>query len=670
MAGSLFLSIRSRLARELCPRAIPLMREWAEENIVIPDGPYKGEPFRCDVQPFSRLFFDAVDTGRWDRIAATGPTQTGKSLICYVIPIAYHVFAVQETAVAGVPSLDMVADKWSEDLLPAIEASPQLRDLLPLNGEGARGGRVKARVRFRNGATLRFMTGGGRDKSRAAFTARVLAVTEVDGLDEAGTTSRETDKVGQMEGRLRAYLKTGTRTYLECTVSTVTGRIWQEYINGTQSRISLPCPHCRAWVTPEREHLLGWQAAQSELEAREEAAWSCPVCTGLWTEEQRYQANLRGVLVHRGQEVTPEGQVVGPAPQTRTLGFRWTAVNNHFATAGDVAADEWNARRSPHRDNAEKKLRQFVHTIPWEPPEVDLTPLDPEKLISRVTTLKRGAVPSDCIGVTVGVDTGKRMLHWVAMGIREQGGAAILDYNHHRVESDRLGVYQALVSALKELQAYFQDGWHSEAGERWMPSQVWIDSGYAEHTDAVYDFCQAANVGCVPGAEVYRPCKGHGEGQPQTTRYHSPTEATDEVPHIGREYHFSLLPRARAFLVHINADAWKSALHQGMTMPPEEPRAVTLFASASFREHDEFARQITAEKQREKFIENRGTIYVWERHDRQNHYLDASYVAMTAGEFVWSFRQAQKTKTMQRQAETRKAFQTPDGRPYLVTERK
>jgi phage terminase large subunit GpA-like protein len=645
------------------------MQQWAESNIVIPDGPYKGERFRCDIQPFSRLFFGAVDTGLWERIAATGPTQTGKSLICHVIPLTYHLFAVGETSVAGITSLDMVADKWSEDILPVIEASPKLRELLPVTGEGGRGGRVKARVRFRNGSTLRFLTGGGKDKSRAGFTARILAITEVDGMDESGTTSRETDKVGQMEGRLRAYLKTGTRTYLECTVSTRSGRIWLEYINGTESRIALPCPHCHTHVTPEREHLLGWQDAQTELEAREAAAWSCPACAALWSEEERYQANLRGVLVHRGQEVTPEGQVVGPIPQTRTLGFRWTAVNNHFATAGDVAADEWNARRSPHRDNAEKKLRQFVHAIPWDPPEVDLTPLDPEKLISRVTTLKRGVVPADCIGVMVGVDTGKRMLHWVVMAVRERGGAAIIDYNHHRVESDRLGIVQGLIAAFKQLHAYFSAGWRSETGQPWAPSQVWIDSGYADHTDAVYEFCQWANAGGTPGSELYRPSKGHGEGQPQTTRYHAPSDTTEDVPLIGREYHFSLLPRAGAFLVHINSDTWKSAVHQALVMPVEEPLALTLFASASFREHDEFARQITAEKLREKFIENRGTVYVWERHDRQNHYLDASYEAFAGVDFIWNFRQAQKAQASQTQRQAPQSFTTPDGRPFLVTER-
>ena len=41
--------------------------------------------------------------------------------------------------------------------------------------------------------------------SRAGFTARVLVITETDGLDAPGHTSREADKVTQLEARTRAY---------------------------------------------------------------------------------------------------------------------------------------------------------------------------------------------------------------------------------------------------------------------------------------------------------------------------------------------------------------------------------------------------------------------------------------------------------------------------------
>jgi hypothetical protein len=85
-------------------------------------------------------------------------------------------------------------------------------------------------------------------------------------------------------------------------------------------------------------------------------------------------------------------------------------------------------------------------------------------------------------------------------------------------------------------------------------------------------------------------------------------------------------------LVHMNADHWKSELHQRLMMPADEPLAVTLYQAASFAEHSEFSKHLTAEKQVEKFIEGRGEIVVWERTDRNNHWLDATYSAVCAGE--------------------------------------
>ena len=74
------------------PRALRTMRAFAEEEIVIPDGPYEGRRFRCSRQPYTALWFDHVDSGTWSRCVATGPTQSGKTLACFVIPLLNHLY--------------------------------------------------------------------------------------------------------------------------------------------------------------------------------------------------------------------------------------------------------------------------------------------------------------------------------------------------------------------------------------------------------------------------------------------------------------------------------------------------------------------------------------------------------------------------------------------------
>ncbi len=137
---------------------------------------------------------------------------------------------------------------------------------------------------------------------------------------------------------------------MECTVSTEQGRTWREYQDGTRSRIVLPCPHCSAWVAPEREHLIGWQDAAEP--GRGPGARRVPL--------SRVQASLeRRRIAHRptrrrgcctgSRRSTRTATSRAQPPATDTLGFRWSAVHNLFITAGDLAADEWRARRSHGR---------------------------------------------------------------------------------------------------------------------------------------------------------------------------------------------------------------------------------------------------------------------------------------------------------------------------------
>ena len=624
--------------------------EWAEQCIYLPNGPYSGERYRHHYHPVSRLFFDEIDSGRWSRIAATGPTQNGKTLMCYVIPVLYHLFEMKETVIVGLPSMDMANDKWSEDFLPVIEAS-DYAGLLPTKGEGSRGGAVKRAIKFRNGSSLRFMTAGGGDKKRSAYTSRVVAITEVDGMDEAGETSREADKIEQIEARTRAFGRTGKRVYLECTVSIERGRIWQEVKSGSDSRIMRPCVHCGVYVAPEREHLTGWQGAASEEEAAEAAHFTCPSCNAEWSDSDRAEAWPEAVLLHKGQEVDKGGIITGELPKTQTLGFRWSAVDNPFVTAGDLGAEEWLAYRSRDRENAEKKQRQFVWTLPYELPDIDLTPLEAEDVENRTKHLKKGIVPDDAIAITIGIDTGKRALHWTAIAVLPEGGSHVVEYGVQPVRADELGVRRGLLESLTSLSNYFAKGWQTAAGRKQKPSQVWIDSGWHEHTDAVYGFCTEINQAMnLPfGSEIFRPSKGYGEGQRGTGRYLTPQPKIKDVVYVGREFHISRVRRngrvvGGVFLVHMNSDNWKSETHQRLSMPKADPLAITLYEAASFAEHTEWSKHLTAEKQVEKFMPGRGNVVVWERIDRNNHWLDATYAAVCAGEAILSMRQAKEDR--------------------------
>ena len=635
------------------------MREFAEQEIWNPDGPYANLRFRCDRQPYSRLFFDAVDSGNWRRFVSTGPTQTGKTLTCVVIPTVYHLFEIGENVIFGVPDMDIAGDKWREDLEPVIRKT-RFADLMPKSGGGSRGGKVES-IKFRNGATLKFMSGGGGDKSRAAFTSRVVVITETDGMDTAGGGSREADKISQIEARTMAY-DDRARIYMECTVSIEKGRTWVEYKAGTESRIWIPCPKCDAHVSPERDHFMDWQHCTSEQEAKRSGKFFCPACGEAWTPQDRVTANRKAILAHRGQTVEPDGTITGDMPDTETLGFRWSAVNNMFISEGTLAVEEWKSQNAEDEENAEKKMRQFFWCLPYKPPIMEEVQIDARGIPKRMAPgLPKGRVPDEAIYVTIGVDLGKWLAHWCAVAWLEDARGHIFDYGRFQIPSDQLGVETAIVVALREFRDIAESGWVFGSENR-TPDQVWIDSRYKK--ESVFSFVREDET----DADVWRPCQGFGVSQSDSMRYSHPSRKAGQVVYIGEEYHVRRLDDDGVYRVNINADAWKTWGHERLVTKKGTPGAMTVF-QAMPREHLAFAKQLTAEKQMKEFVPGKGEQTRWIKESRNNHWLDTYYIACTAGHFEGVRLVKSDDDETEEFDEPQAVLTTPDGRPYLVSER-
>ena len=644
------------------------MRQFVEDEVVIPEGKWRGTKLRIHRQPYGGLLFDAIDSGRWTRTAILGCVQAGKTLHGFVAPIMYHLFEHRETVICGLPTMDIAGDKWREEILPVILKS-RYHNLIPTRGPGSRGGTGNlTSVTFTNGATLKFMTGGGGDETRSSFTARVVVVTEADKMDESGEASREADPVSQLEARTLSYDDTERRLYLECTVSIEQGCIWKEYHKGTASKIVCPCPHCGEYVTPEREHLQGWQVAESKIEARELTHFVCPSCAEPIDDAQRREMNQRAKLIHRGQEINAEGTISGEPPKTDTLGFRWSAFNNLFWSAGSIGAKEWDAARAENEEDALKELLQFYWALPAEPPQWDATPLDVDTLRRRtVKNLPRGIVPADTKFLTVMLDPGKRVGYWSAAAFwenSENSGCHWPTYSTIEIPSDGMGIERGMLAALRDFRdlMYKGLGWEGHA-EVYVPDQVWIDASY--RPDEICQFIRETKD------SRFRPVMGRGEGQRFDRRYSQPKKTTTTIVRIGEGYFIEWMPAAnrRVFMVYCNADYWKSTLHERLAQPQNTEGAVT-FYHASSTEHITLAKHLTAERAQVEFVPGKGMVTKWIQERRANHYLDCGYNALAAGHLcgVRVTRPDIEPPPQTQQLPIRR-ITTPDGRPFLATQR-
>lgn len=605
------------------------MREFALDEIVLPDGPRKGLRLRMETQPWLGLWFDEIDSGVWQRHVMTGCGQGGKSLGGYVIPTMYHLFECNEAVMCGVPDRNMAMDKWSNDIAPAIMAS-RYAGLVGSTGSGSRGGKVDSRIDFLNGARLRFLSAKGDDKARSGATARILTATEIDGYDEAGGGSREADPLTQMEARLNAYDLT-KREYLECTTSIKTGRVWQLVtVVGSNSRIVCPCPTCGEWVTPEQEHFTGWEDAEDELEAEEKGRFHCPACGVAFDDDTRAAMNLDCRLIHGAQTIAKDGTISGEMPRTRTLGFRWSAFNDLLKSNAKLAGDSWRAARAEDEENARKAMVQFIWVRPYEPEANEGDSLEIAALVRRTAKPGKGIVPEWATHLVMGIDVGKYWLHYAVKAYGDQARGHLVAYNLHPVHGNFVGTEQGIRMALTELwNEVCSVAWESEgsSGPRTIQS-ILVDSGWPESRQAVYDFC--ATTGGIA-----MPCKGFGATQDLGSgRYTEPVKINDKVRFVGDRYHVGFDPKDRQWLVSIDVDHWKT-WERGRLITDQidgawGPGAMT-FYDAPPSEHASLARHLTAEEPFMEFEPGRGLVRVWKAIRRQNHFLDSCVYASVAG---------------------------------------
>lgn len=642
LAEELVWTLRNSRARRL-----RTMEEFAEQEIVIPDGKHAGWPYLIDRQPFARLFFRAVDSHRYNRIVATGPSQSGKTLTCWAIPILYHLFEIGEKVLGALPHMEMAADKWREDLLPVIERT-RYRRLLPRTGGGSRGGSKCESMAFGNGSTLRFMTGGGGDKQRSGYTTRVVVITETDGMDESGGASREADKIAQLEARTESY---GDESiiYMECTVSTELGLTWREIQAGTQSRIVLPCPHCREWVSPEREHLRGWKDAESSEEAAARSAFHCPLCEEAWTEAQRAEANRNAALIHRGQEARRNRRdlntpiIEGDHPPTSTLGFRYSAVNNLFTTAARLGRKEWQSAREEDQENAEKELRQFFWALPYIPDVENVSNLTAYGVARRGADAKpaQGVVPEETDFLGMAIDVGKWKCHWTLIAGLSNRRLHIVDYGILRVDSDAFETDIAVLTALREAREWIEVGWPWSGEKPFVPQQVWIDANWME---------AAVRAFCLESGPRYRSTMGHGATQATMRSYTQPRQKSKHVRTIGEQYFIQRVEGTRTKLVHWNTDYWKSWLHRRLGAAPDAEGAMSFYAGHD-KSHLHFTRHLLAEREVEKYDKTKGVVRVFERVSKENHYLDSTAMACAALHFCGFRLMARESVTTDRPAQ-------------------
>ena len=609
-------AFRSMLS-EMRIRKLRTMREFAEQEIIIPDGPQKGFHFRCSTQPHTALFFDEVQDGGWEVINVLGPPQSGKTLIAFVIPVLYYLFEARENVIIGLPSEEMGADKWREDLLPAIQANPKFDALRPDSGEGSKGGTVRTAVRFKNGVTLKFMSAGASHARLSGYTARIVILTELDKLDvrQGGESGKkEAGKTRQLFARTGAYGK-DRRIYMEGTLSHREGLSWQNHVHGSCSELVVQCPVCEEWSTPGPDNVVGWREHENEIDAGEGTRVACSKCGAVWNNEQRVEMVRNQRLIHRGQSIDKAGNITGDKPKTVTFSFRYTWFNNMLKPMSMVGQEVWRAEFDPDEDDAKRAISQHVHVVPPDDVDAELSLLSMDAAKRRMGRFGKGVLPEETDVLVAFVDVGKRLLHWAVVGFVPDGRGFVCDYGRTETAVGDLGMEAGIINALEQLddELYHENEYRTESGRRVEMSLVGVDHGGL--------FAEPVRIHCQkhPGQWI----AAHGYGLHQERSLRNLKSGKTAVMFPGNGYLVLKLKEWGIDALEVDANLAKTRLHERLLMPQDKPGAWVLWRSDDKNEHFSMAKHLTAERPEVVFEPSRGQVTKWVAIRKNNHWLDA-----------------------------------------------
>lgn len=365
--------------------------------------------------------------------------------------------------------------------------------------------------------------------------------------------------------------------------------------------------------------------------------------------------------------------------------FRFYKANRKAMDEGAEVADQHGFSKRKSRDGSPLELSALQHLMNkrWEmgvdsfnseyqnePPAADsVYSFSPETVASRLSECPVMVLPVGCTRLVEAIDIRGREIHFVVMAAKPDASQfAVIDYGIRRVhapegnltdQSDQgvQGALQmALLDALRRRRMETTGGATPYMSEDGRPVEIelhLVDSGWM--TEIVYQFVRESGP-------RWRAVKGD-QNKKGNRRYVAPQRLSGDTQSDSPNEWFAKKQPVGLWLFHLNVDHWKLFTHFRFSQDRGTFGEIGLFGHDP-RQHVTFARHICAEEwdvADGKFIDK----------SRYNHYLDCvaycfAGLDMLKVRMVPRGTAAQQARVQQVEP---KRFTTPDGRPYLITER-
>lgn len=241
-ARSALAVIAGAMARAVAPPPPLLPSTWAEQNLVVPDGPRANENWDRLLGLHCVEIVDALGPDSPDNeIAVMKSAQSGFTTVL-IIAAGHSIDRDPCRMMIVQPTSGALSDFNKEKLQPAIEASPVLeRKVRGITSRSADGSTATSKQFAGGSITLAIASSAADLRSKTIRKAFLDEIDEYpDDLDGQG------DPIEMVEARQISFLTTGDWKRLKISTPTVKGasKIEAAYLAGDQRRWHVECPGC------------------------------------------------------------------------------------------------------------------------------------------------------------------------------------------------------------------------------------------------------------------------------------------------------------------------------------------------------------------------------------------------------------------------------------------
>jgi len=243
--------------------------DWAEANLVVPDGPFKGEKWKRENAPYLVPVLEALSPDDpCVEVTLRANSQIGKSLIG-IGWLGAMVDQFPAEAMLVSPTVNAARGFEKEKLKPALDASQVIKSKIRPTKSRDADGSTQFYKKFPGGFIVQ--TGANTSVDLSSKTVRYAWANELDRWP--ADVDNEGDPSALLDARQVAFHADGRYKRFNESTPTIKGAspIDAKYEDGTCETWQCCCPHCGA------EQELIWEGLRWEEGAPETACYVCQV---------------------------------------------------------------------------------------------------------------------------------------------------------------------------------------------------------------------------------------------------------------------------------------------------------------------------------------------------------------------------------------------------------